>query len=125
MLSEWVRGEATAGREGDRLVACYLQPTALLPPFNLTHAENLSAWAGQIDDPATLKASAALMGLLAETSSSWFQGAGDARIDTLVAERDAAKKARDFATSDRIRDALKAEGIIVEDGPTGTSWRRA
>ena len=80
---------------------------------------------GQIDDPATLKASAALMGLLAETSSSWFQGAGDARIDTLVAERDAAKKARDFATSDRIRDALKAEGIIVEDGPTGTSWRRA
>ena len=80
---------------------------------------------GQIDDPATLKASAALMGLLAETSSSWFQGAGDERIDALVAERDAAKKARDFATSDRIRDALKAEGIILEDGPTGTSWRRA
>ena len=80
---------------------------------------------GQIDDPATLKASAALMGLLAETSSSWFQGAGDERIDALVAERDVAKRARDFATSDRIRDALKAEGIILEDGPTGTSWRRA
>lgn len=53
--SEWVRGEATQGLQSNRLAACYLQPTALIPPFNLVHAENLSAWAGQQDDPGWVK----------------------------------------------------------------------
>jgi len=48
----------------------------------------------------------------------------DARIDALVAERAAARAARDFATSDRIRDELAAEGIEVVDTATGSSWRR-
>ena len=55
IASEWVRAEASMAREGDRLVTCFLEPTALIPPFNLTHAEDLSAWAGQRDDPAWLK----------------------------------------------------------------------
>ena len=80
---------------------------------------------GQIDDPGVLKASAKLLGLLTESAEAWFRGAGDVRIDGLVAERDAAKKARDFATADRIRDELKAEGVLLEDGPSGTTWRRA
>ena len=53
--SDWVRGEATHGAQRDRLVACFLQPTSLIPPFNLTHAENLCAWAGQSDDPAWIR----------------------------------------------------------------------
>ncbi len=79
---------------------------------------------GQIDDPAVLKASANLLGLLTESVDGWFRGDGDTRIDGLVAERDAAKKVRDFATADRIRDDLKAEGILLEDAPAGTTWRR-
>jgi cysteinyl-tRNA synthetase len=73
-----------------------------------------------------LKASAKLMGLLTETSAAWFQGAGDSsgEIEQRIAERAAAKKNRDFATADRIRDELKAEGILLEDGPGGTTWRR-
>ncbi|QAY80037.1 cysteine--tRNA ligase [Sphingosinicella sp. BN140058] len=78
-----------------------------------------------LDDPATLKASANLLGLLTDSASAWFQGEGDSRIDALVAARTEAKKARDFAEADRIRAALAAEGILLEDGAGGTTWRRA
>jgi cysteinyl-tRNA synthetase len=49
---------------------------------------------------------------------------GDAEIDALVAERVAARKGRDFARSDQIRDELAARGIIIEDTPQGPRWYR-
>jgi cysteinyl-tRNA synthetase len=45
-------------------------------------------------------------------------------IEGLIAERSAAKKAKDFAKADGIRDSLKKRGVILEDGPSGTRWRR-
>ena len=48
----------------------------------------------------------------------------DPEIDALVAERTAAKKAKDFATADRIRDELKARGIEIIDTPQGAKWRK-
>jgi cysteinyl-tRNA synthetase len=72
-----------------------------------------------------LKASAKLLGLLESTADDWFQGGGDPEaIEERIAERTAAKAARDFATADRIRDELKDAGVILEDGPSGTTWRR-
>ena len=81
---------------------------------------------GAIDEPAILKSSAHLLGLLTMSADEWFQGAGDSSgIDERIAARAAAKVSRDFAESDRIRDELKAEGILLEDGTEGTTWRRA
>jgi cysteinyl-tRNA synthetase len=51
-------------------------------------------------------------------------GPSDAEIEAAIAARRAARKAKDFKESDRIRDDLKSRGVILEDGPTGTSWKR-
>ena len=78
-----------------------------------------------IDDPAVLRASAALLGLLGESQSAWFQGEGNTRIEALVTARSEAKARRDFAEADRIRAELGEEGVVLEDGSGGTTWRRA
>jgi cysteinyl-tRNA synthetase len=49
----------------------------------------------------------------------------DAEIERLIDARNAARKARNFAESDRLRDELVARGILLEDTPAGTRWRRA
>jgi cysteinyl-tRNA synthetase len=78
-----------------------------------------------IDDPATLRASARLLGLLTKSAEDWFRGGADeSAIEAKIVERAEAKKNRDFAAADRIRDELKAEGIVLEDGPGGTTWRK-
>jgi cysteinyl-tRNA synthetase len=79
---------------------------------------------GAIDDPEALRASAALLGLLGQSADNWFRGGDNVGIEAKVAERNEAKARRDFATADRIRDELKAEGVLLEDGADGTTWRR-
>ena len=48
----------------------------------------------------------------------------DEEVARLIEERNEARKNRDFAAADRIRDDLKARGIILEDGPGGTTWKK-
>jgi cysteinyl-tRNA synthetase len=79
---------------------------------------------GLADLRDTFLNTARMLGLLTENPEAWFRGEGSSDIDAKVKARTEAKKSRDFATADRIRDELKAEGIILEDGPGGTTWRR-
>ncbi|CAN5715607.1 cysteine--tRNA ligase [soil metagenome] len=68
------------------------------------------------------------LGLLQQTPADWFargaSGDDDARIQALVDERSDAKRSRDFARADAIRDALAGEGILLEDTAQGVRWVR-
>ena len=75
--------------------------------------------------------SANALGLLQQDPEAWFKwqpagqsGPSDAEIEKQIEARINARKTKNFAEADRIRDVLAAQGVILEDGPKGTSWRR-
>ena len=78
-----------------------------------------------------LLAAAGLLGLLWQNPESWFKsgiangGLDAASIEAKIAERVAAKKNKDYALADKIRNELKEQGIILEDTPSGTTWKKA
>jgi cysteinyl-tRNA synthetase len=83
---------------------------------------------------AALLADGPLLGLLQDDPARWLKGepataegdgADAAWIERQITARAAARKAKDFAAADRIRKELLDTGVILEDGPKGTTWRRA
>jgi cysteinyl-tRNA synthetase len=80
---------------------------------------------------ALLKHLASILGLLQQPAENFLKaGVGteeldDEAIEQLIAKRNEARANKDWAESDRIRDELKEQGIILEDGAQGVSWRRA
>jgi cysteinyl-tRNA synthetase len=107
-------GEAQAGQVDSGVVDALRDD--LNTPLALSRLASLEG--------GTLRASAGLLGLLQSTATDWFQSGGGLDVEARIAQRAEAKKNRDFVAADRIRDELKAEGVILEDGPNGTTWRR-
>jgi cysteinyl-tRNA synthetase len=107
-------------------------PMALAELFELVRAANKAA---EPAEKARIKAqlldAGALLGLFTLSPSEWFAQDGEVgapsaeEIETLLAARLAARQSKNWAESDRIRDELKARGVLIEDSKDGQRWRRA
>ena len=115
-------------------------PAAMARLHELAGAANR----GDGDAAIALKTNARLLGLLGQTADQWAKGVVslsadlsastsmqadievvNEEIDLKISARNQARADRDFAAADAIRDELAAGGVILEDGPDGTIWRRA
>ena len=104
----------------------------------ISHLHELAGALNRTEDPseqAALKgrllAGGEILGLLGQDPEAWFRwrpaaaaALDEGAVQALIDQRQAARKARDFAASDRIRDDLKAQGVVLEDSAEGTTWRR-
>ncbi|MFZ9102918.1 MAG: DALR domain-containing protein, partial [Burkholderiaceae bacterium] len=115
-------------------------PEAIAALFGLANEVNRLVAAGEGEQAMalgqTLRGLALCLGLLARSASVAKRAGGqgqtggsggldEGQIEALIAERIQAKKSKDFARADGIRAELLAQGIVLEDGPAGTTWRRA
>ena len=99
-------------------------PAALAVVFDLVREGNAALDSGDTTRAetahSTVRNLAHALGLLLRDSAFHL----DTKVELLLAERDEAREAKDFAAADRIRDELATRGIIVEDTPDGTIWRK-
>jgi cysteinyl-tRNA synthetase len=102
-------------------------PVAIAVLFDLVRALNKTEGAEALALAGQLRYLGAVLGCLQLEPSEFLQGADEdesAWIESMIAKRAQAKKDKDFATADSVRDELQAKGIVLRDGPEGTTWTR-
>jgi cysteinyl-tRNA synthetase len=100
-------------------------PEAVAVLFELASEVNKTQ---SVELSALLKALGGCLGLLQENPSQFLKARSvldEAAIQTLIDRRAAAKLSKDFATADQIRNDLLAQGVVLKDAPSGTSWTTA
>ncbi|MBI2312572.1 MAG: cysteine--tRNA ligase [Betaproteobacteria bacterium] len=125
--ADW--NEAHAQRFREAMDDDFNTPEAMAVLFDLANELNRSRSRAVA---AQLRALARVMGLLQQDPVDFLRSGpgagaelGSGRIEALIAERLAARKAKNYAEADHIRKALLDAGIVLEDGPQGTTWRRS
>ncbi|NNU16953.1 cysteine--tRNA ligase [Parvularcula sp. ZS-1/3] len=121
-------GDAEPGEVSSSVLGAMCDDLNTPAAFAAMHELREQAQAGNAEAASGLRAAGQLLGLMNETADAWAKGGAsddDARIDALLVERAEARAAKNFARSDEIRDQLAAEGIVIEDGAGGATWRRA
>lgn len=103
-------------------------PVAIAVLFDLVRDLNKASGDDQAALAGQLRYLAGVLGCLQSDPQSFLQsGAGDEAewIEEMIQKRLEAKKAKDFATADAVRDELVAKGIVLKDGPEGTTWSKS
>ncbi len=104
-------------------------PAGLAVVFDLVREANAALDGGATERAATAHATvcdlAGALGLVLTSDDQTSDDALAAEVEKLLAERDEARMAKDFASADRIRDELADRGIVLEDTPGGTIWRKS